>query len=159
MLPKTQLSERPPATLNGNPHARATWSRLIELYGSLDGTLVTAFDENVLVLFCKVESVLAELLTLRAETKKQWVHHSKILAKMKPKPDQFKNYFNALAACNALLQRYQGLDARADGKRKLLHDLARSLYLSPRSRVGVSPQEKPPKEPPDEMTRLLEGSD
>ena len=157
MLPKTQLSKKPPSALKGNAYASAMWTRLIELYSGVDGTIITAFDEDLLVVFCKVESELSEILSLRDETKKAWEKHTKLLGKINPKPDQLKDYYAALGAASALLQRWQGLDARLDGKRKLLYSLAQSLYLTPRSRAGAPPPEKPPEEPESEMGKLLDG--
>lgn len=74
---------------------------------------------------------------------------------MKPKPGQRQDYVNALTQANALLQRFQGMDARMDGKRKLVFALAQSLYLTPRSRAGVAPTEKEPEEPKSEMEKML----
>jgi hypothetical protein len=48
------------------------------------------------------------------------------------------------------------MDARLDGKRKLLHSIAQSLYLTPRSRAGVAPPEKEPEKPKSEMDELLD---
>jgi hypothetical protein len=79
----------------------------------------------------------------------------KILNTINPKADQLKDYFNALAQANALLQRFQGMDARLDGKRKLIYALAQSLYLTPRSRAGVAPTEKEPDEPGGEIEKYI----
>jgi hypothetical protein len=75
---------------------------------------------------------------------------------MNPKNDALKDYFNALAQANALLQRFQGMDARLDGKRKMVFALAQSMYLTPRSRAGVAPPEKPPEKPKSKMGGLLD---
>ena len=56
---------------------------------------------------------------------------------------------------NELYTKWQGADARLDGKRKLLHDLEKSLYLTPRSRAGVEPPTKEPDVPKSEMEGLL----
>jgi phage terminase small subunit len=47
------------------------------------------------------------------------------------------------------------MDARLDGKRKLLHTLSQSLYLTPRSRAGVAPEQKEPEHDDDPMDKLL----
>ena len=57
---------------------------------------------------------------------------------------------------NALVARLIGIDARLDGKRKLEHTLAQSLYLTPRARAGVAPADRKPPEPANEMAALLE---
>ena len=64
-----------------------------------------------------------------------------------PKYESFKNYLRLLEQYGALLARLQGIDARLDGKRKLIHLLAQSLYLTPRSRAGVVPPQKEEEEP------------
>lgn len=155
MLPKTLLTIKPPSALNGHRIAKSIWERLVGLYFETEGTIVTAFDADILVKYCLAEEELIELLKLRNEIKKLWDHHLKILGKMKPKADELKPYFEALAQANALLQRFQGMDARMDGKRKMIVTIAQSLYLTPRSRAGVAPTEKEPEQPKDPMDSLL----
>ena len=155
-MPKTSISKTAPAALKGHAHAAATWRRLVGLYFETEGTIITAFDTDLLIKYCLAEEELMELLKMRSEIKKLWTIHTKILNAMKPKADDLKDYFNALSQANALLQRFQGMDARLDGKRKLVVAIAQSLYLTPRSRAGVAPQEKPPEKPKSEMGGLLD---
>ena len=144
MTPSTPISKEPPSVLKGHKYASAVWVRLLELYLGVDGTIISAFDEDLLIKYCLGEEEIFELMTLRTEIKQLWTKHSAILAKLNPKPDQLKDYFKALEQANALLQRFQGIDARLDGKKKLLHSLAQSLYLTPRARSGATPTEKEP---------------
>jgi len=155
LTPKTALTVKPPAALKGHAAARETWIRLVGLYLETQGTIVTAFDADILIKYCLAEEELLELYKIRGEIKKTWDKHAKWLDKLKPTNENLKDYFNALSQANALLQRFQGMDARMDGKRKLVFALAQSLYLTPRSRAGVAPPEKGPEEPEDEMDRLL----
>ena len=155
LMPKSALTKKPPSALKGHKQASSLWRELVGLYGETAGTIITAFDKELLVKYCLAEEELTELFALRGEIKKLWTKHAKILANMKPKADNLKDYFNALAQANALLQRFQGMDARMDGKRKLVFSLAQSLYLTPRSRAGVAPPEKEPEEPQDDMDKLL----
>jgi phage terminase small subunit len=155
--PTTQLTLKPPDALKGHAHARETWRRIVGLYFETQGTIITAFDADVLVKYCLAEEELDELFALRAEIKKAWTTHNKWLSKLKPTGENLKDYFNALTVASALIQRFQGMDARLDGKRKLIFTLAQSLYLTPRSRAGVAPPEKDPEEPQDEMSKLLDG--
>jgi hypothetical protein len=74
---------------------------------------------------------------------------------MKPTAAHIKDYLGALFQANALLQRYQGMDARLDGKRKLVFTLAQAMYLTPRSRAGVAPKQKEEEQPKNEMEELL----
>lgn len=156
LVPKTALTIKPPSALDGHRHARAVWKRLIGLFLETQGTIITAFDADLLVKYCLAEEELSELFALRGEIKTLWSAHSKVLTGMQPTAETMKDYFNALAQANALLQRFQGMDARMDGKRKLVFSLAQSLYLTPRSRAGVAPPEKDPEQPKSEMGGLLD---
>jgi hypothetical protein len=157
MLPKTPLSTKPPARLMGHVAAMETWTRLIKLYQSTKGTMIVcAFDEDVLCTYSLCEAELVELFKLRSEVKDLWDAHSKLLARFKPRTDQLQEYVGLLAQAGALLKRYQGIDARLDGKRKLLHALSQALYLNPRSRAGVSPAEKEPEPRPSTMSKILD---
>ena len=155
MVPTTKLGPKPPSALHGKKYASAGWKRLLSLYDETQGTIITAFDEDILIKYFLAEEELVQLANLRNSIFKLWEAHLKLLQKLKPDKDNLKDYFNALAQANALLQRFQGMDARLDGKRKLVFALAQSLYLTPRSRAGVAPQEKEPDEAPSEMDDLL----
>jgi len=156
MKPKTKLDSKPPAALTGHKHASAVWTRLLSLYKETKGEIITAFDANELIKYCLAEEELLELSALRKTIFKVWDTHLKWLNKLKPNNKNLRDYFNALAQANALLQRFQGIDARLDGKRKLIHSLAQSLYLTPRSRAGVAPTEKEPEQPKSPMDNLLD---
>lgn len=155
MEPKTALKLTPPAQLHGHKTAALIWKRLVGLFFEAEGTIVTAFDADLLVKYCMAEEELIELFELRGEIKKMWDIHVKLLNKVKPNAENMKEYFNALAQANALLQRFQGMDARLDGKRKLVFALAQSLYLTPRSRAGVAPTEKEPEAPESEIEKHI----
>jgi phage terminase small subunit len=147
MTPATQLDLKPPALLQKRKHARATWSRLIGLYQEVDGTIVTAFDADLLTKYCILEEECLWLEGKRAQVDQNANRIDKLL-KNKEKAKEFdaEGYVAMLQQYNALNARVQGLDARLDGKRKLLHDLSKSLYLTPRSRAGVAPTGKPKEE-------------
>lgn len=143
MTPTTELTVSPPPELRGHKHAAAAWKRLIKLYAETEGTIVTAFDADLLAKYCLLEEECVTLEEIRDEQLTDLDGVKKRLSKMgKPKTDDIKEYIALLEQKNALLARYQGLDARLDGKRKLLHALAQSLYLTPRSRAGVDPKRK-----------------
>ena len=154
--PKTSISKTAPTALKGHARAVTTWRRLVGLYFETEGTIITAFDEDLLIKYCLAEEELGQLYKIRGEILKLWTTHSKKVLTIKPDPKQLNNYYNALAQANALLQRFQGMDARLDGKRKMVVLIAQSLYLTPRSRAGVAPQEKPPEMPKSEMGDLLD---
>jgi len=156
MTPTTQLTLQPPALLRGHKHATATWKELIGLYQETDGQIVTAFDSWLLAKYCLLEEEAIELDALRRSVLDDYEAVSMQLSKIKPKADNFKEYGNLLEQKVALLTRYQGFDARLDGKRKFLVDMAQQLYLTPRSRAGVAPKEKEKPKPKNGMGALLD---
>lgn len=155
MTPQTELSRKPPATLHGHKTATATWKRVVSLYYEVEGQIVTAFDEDILVKYCLLEEELLDLAKRRKELLDAFDHAKAAAKRIKPSPDNLKEYVAMWKTVNGLSARAQGLDARLDGKRKLLHTLSQSLYLTPRSRAGVAPPTKAPEETPDPMEDLL----
>lgn len=152
--PKTQISAKPPAMLKGHKIACAVWTRTIKLYGETQGTLITAFDETLLMRYCLAVDDLSWWKGLRDEVEKTYRAAKKKLANAKT--DDMQAYYNALSQVNALLARLQGFDARLDGKGKYILSLEQSLYLTPRSRAGAAPEEKEPEKPKSEMDNLLD---
>ena len=152
MMPETKLTAAVPAALKKYKHAAAVWRKLIKLYGQIDGVIVTAFDENMIVKYCKLEEEVLQLEKIREITAGDYDAQAKAARKMKG-----EDAWKAWVVVNALSQRLQGWDARLDGKRKLLHTLEQSLYMTPRSRAGVAPPEKEHREPDDPMAALLDG--
>lgn len=157
LTPKTAITAAVPARLRGTTHAQAaaTWKRVINLYLETEGKIITAFDQDLLIKYCLLEEELIELEKLRKQIKEDWEANNKTAKKIKPNPDTLKDWVNMWNVVNALFQRFQGIDARLDGKRKLLHTLSQSLYLTPRSRAGVAPAEKEPPVDDDPMSALL----
>ena len=144
MRPRTELTVDVPRQLSGrdNAYAADVWKRIVSLYAEIDGKIATAFDADLLVKYALLEQELRELADMRKAVKKDLDDNKKVVAKIKPNEKTLKEYVRLWEIVNALFSRYQGLDARLDGKRKLLHSLAQSLYLTPRSRAGVDPKRK-----------------
>lgn len=159
MTPVTQLTLQPPKLLNRHKHATATWKELIGLYQETEGQIVTAFDAWLLAKYCLLEEEVIWLEALRDAVLADYKKVSKQLDKMKPKADDYKVYGSLLEQKVALLTRYQGFDARLDGKRKFLVDMAQQLYLTPRSRAGAVPKEKEKPKAKNDMDALLDGED
>ncbi len=148
MTPTTQLSTEPPPLLQKHRTARGVWSRLMELYLGVQGTLITAFDQDLLIVYCLLEEECIWLEGKRAEVDQLSRRVNKLMAtKEKAKQLDGETYTALLQQYSGLLTRVQGLDARLDGKRKLIHSLAQSLFLTPRSRAGVAPARREPAEP------------
>lgn len=155
MTPTTQLTRKAPERLRGHAPAQATWKRIVGLYLELDGTIATAFDVDLLTKYCLLTEEVVELEKLRAEMKRDYDEQRKAAKKIKPNADNLKDYLALWTIVNALGTKFQGMDARLDGKRKLMHSLEQSLYLTPRSRAGVAPQAKEPEDAPSEMDDVL----
>ena len=155
LTPRTQLLVRPPANLKGHITARKHWTRLIGLYGEVDGVIATAFDQDLLIKYCLILEECDWLANIRRDIEKTYRAANMKLTKAKPHPDDLDVYYKALGQVNALLARLQGFDARLDGKRKLALALEQSLYLTPRSRAGVAPPEKEKEPEPTGMEKLL----
>lgn len=155
LTPKTELTLKYPPALNKHKVAIETWKRIVGLYLEVEGKIATSFDSDILAKYCLLEEELIELSEMRAVIKKEWETNLKQANKIKPTAETLKDWVKMWDIVNALFQRFQGIDARLDGKRKLLHTLSQSLYLTPRARAGVEPPMKPEPEPPSEMENLL----
>lgn len=161
VTPKTALTATPPAELTGHPRAIAVWRHTLKLYGETEARIVTAFDQGILIDYCKAVEELVELDELRAgslESHTLMVKSLKALtAKLKKKDAK-----TVLAEQMAITEKLEmimaqiiKLDGRIDRKRALIHTLRQSLYLTPRSRAGVAPAERE-EEIRDEMSKLLD---
>ncbi|MBI5933277.1 MAG: hypothetical protein HY867_06180 [Chloroflexi bacterium] len=162
VIPSTVLTLRAPAPLTGHPAASATWKRMIALQNQTkaaqDGKpIITAFDEDLLVKYCLLEEEVLELAKMRKQMRTDWEENQKAAKKIKPKAETLKTWVQMWDVVNGMFQRFQGMDARLDGKRKLLHSIAQSLYITPRSRAGMAIPEAGPEEPKSEMDDLLNG--
>lgn len=161
LTPRTALSIKPPASLNGHKEAVAVWKYTLKLYGETQGTIVTGFDLGIMTDYCLMVEQLVELETLRRQSFDSCALVRKslnaITAKIKAK--DAKQILAEQLAVNekleSILDLIIKLDARIDRKRSLIHTLRQSLYLTPRSRAGVAPTEREEEEK-DEMTKLLE---
>jgi phage terminase small subunit len=161
LKPTTKLTTTPPGALNGHAQAKEVWKRTIGLYLETKGEIITAFDQDLLVKYCLAEEELKQLAAIREAVLGIWNVHVKVLESFKSvkkiKSEDLNYYYKALKEANASLQRFQGMDARLDGKRKMSLAMEQSLYLTPRSRAGVAPEEKDPDEPQSEMDNLIDG--
>jgi phage terminase small subunit len=156
MTPRTQLKLAAPTRLKGHAQATATWKRIVGLYSEIDGVIATSFDEDLLIKYCLLEEEVLELAKMRKTMRDDWESNQKTAKKIKPNSETLKIWVQMWDVVNGMYQRFQGMDARLDGKRKLLHTLSQSLYLTPRSRAGVAPPEKEPEKPKSKMDELLE---
>lgn len=155
MTPRTELPIKPPDALKGHKLAAATWTRVVGLFHEVEGKIATSFDADLLVKYCLLEEEVVELALLRKTIRKEWENELKAAKKIKATDKNLKEWVAMWGIVNALFARFQGMDARLDGKRKLLHTLSQSLYLTPRSRAGVEPPTKESDKPKSEMEKIL----
>ena len=157
VTPKYELPQVPPAQLKGDIE-RATWQETVILYFTLDARIISQLDRGLLLDFCVATQQLAEIDQLRQKTMKNYLQAQQALDRAY---DREENDAKALASLkqtvNWDLDEIIKLDGRADNKRKLLHTLRQSLYLTPRSRAGYVPPEKPPKEPRSKEEEIIDG--
>jgi hypothetical protein len=156
MTPRTQLKLTIPTRLKGHVQASATWKRIVGLYSEIDGVIATSFDEDLLIKYCLLEEEVLELAKMRKTMHEDWDTNRKAAKKMKQNAENFKAWIQMWDVVNAMFQRFQGMDARLDGKRKLLLALSQSVYLTPRSRAGVAPPEKELEKQKSAMDDLLD---
>lgn len=154
MKPRTRLDIAAPARLSGHKTAIAQWKKTIGLYQETEAEIATAFDENLLIDYCLIVEELPRLEKLRDEMQEAWSAELKTVKRMKNGDEKIKQW----GVVNALYQNFKGMDARVDGKRKLKHEAETKLYLTPRSRAGVAPPEKPKEPPKSGIESLIDGN-
>jgi len=165
MTPKKKLSESVPAALSNNQIAAREWRKLIRLYNSIDADIVSKLDMGMLLDYCMLVEQMVELDELRKAAVDGWRAAQRVLEaiqrRINENPDadiDLKGFAKAQEAVNWAYDKIIKVDGRVDRKRALLLQLRQSLYLTPRSRAGVAPADKPKEEPEDEMTMLLKSS-
>jgi len=156
LSPQSRLSVAAPARLRGHTKAIGVWKRTIGLYLEIDGEIATAFDQDLLIKYCLLEEEASNLEKMRDQIHDDWEVNQKAAKKIKPSDDNLETWVKMWGVVNAMFQRFQGMDARLDGKRKLLLAIAQSLYLTPRSRAGVAPPEREAEAPKSAMGALLD---
>jgi hypothetical protein len=163
VTPARRLPESLDATLTGHPIAAREWRRLMKIYNSLDAEIVSRLDMGMLLDYCILIEQLEELDMLRASAVAEWKALKKIIDDVKKKIDEnpdekidLKQFTKAAEAVNWAYNKIITTDGRVDRKRALIFQLRQSLYLTPRSRAGVAPTEKPKEEPASDLDRLLD---
>jgi hypothetical protein len=157
LQPREPLRLKPPARLTGHPVASTLWRRMIAMYNGLGAEIVTRLDQDMLVDYCLLDEQSGEMDRLRAAAMKNYERAQRTLDRTAEKGEfDLKLLIKWQDSVNCSLGEVVKLDARVDRKRALLHDLRQSLYLTPRSRAGVAPPEKPPKEPKSEMAKIID---
>jgi hypothetical protein len=160
VTPKTELTITPPAELRGKKIACKVWTRVIELQLETEAAqagkpMITAFDERTLITYAKA---CQEELTLEAKLSKLDEAQENLYRKVKqvkPTKDNYRDWVSMWQQFNGLTSNFKGMSARLDAHRSAMHELAKSMYLTPSSRAGATPPTKGPEEPQSEMEKLL----
>lgn len=150
LTPKFPLMLRAPAKLIGAV-ARTKWKETVALYFSLDARIVSVLDRGLLEDYCATCGQLAEIDNLRAKALANYFQSQKKLDKIKARLEEIdpKKVLQLINAVNWQMDLIIKLDGRTDRKRALLHTMRQSLYLTPRSRAGMIPDDKLPEKPDD----------
>jgi hypothetical protein len=152
MRPTTELSGRVPVALHGHKLAQRVWKRMISIYEEMDAQIVSKLDEDMLVDYCLVMEELVDLDRLHLLSMSVFEQLDERVRDLYSGTDELMPLLKQLTL---LLKEIKSIDARSDRKRTFLHKLRQSLYLTPRSRAGVTPDGKAPEEAADPMEALL----
>jgi hypothetical protein len=146
MVPTELLSVDVPHALEGEryKYAAKAWKRCVSLYLDLQSAIATPLDENLLVKYCKAEQQFIEMEKLRDEKINEWEVARGKANKIKLTGDakQLKEWRQMWELINDMERVITVLDARLDAKGKYIHSMQQSLYLTPRSRAGVTPSKR-----------------
>lgn len=150
LTPRRRLPESEPVALKKHPVAAREWRRLIAMYNELDAEIVSRLDMGMLLDYCMLLEQTEELDELRKASVDGWRSAQKMLeafqerGKDDPEAESIdiKTWIKAQEAVNWAYDKIIKVDGRVDRKRALLLQLRQSLYLTPRSRAGVTPAEK-----------------
>ena len=158
LTPKDPLTVVAPARVTGKI-ARAVWRETISLYDSLDVRIVNLLDVGMLTDYCIASEQLVQIDKLRATAMASYDKSQRALGRMLQRKKDFdpKDLGRLLDHVDSSLEMIIKLDGRADRKRDLLHKYRQSLMLTPRSRGGVTPNEKPKEQQQSEMGRIIDG--
>lgn len=153
--PVRTLPVSPPAQIKDRPGAQVAWRYLMRRFGETEGEIVTGFDLHLLINFCVAIEQLAQLNMMRDAAYDAWLElakkHKELLSK-ELADDAVFMAVKVVGAFDAVIK----LDGRIDRKVDLLHKLAQSLYLTPRSRAGVAPTRREAEAQPDELEELMD---
>jgi hypothetical protein len=156
--PKMELTLTAPGRLKSCKGAGAKWKQMIKMYRRLDAAIVSGLDQDLIVDVCILDTQLEEMDQMRAAAVKNYANAQKILdrkaAKDEIDPKVLIKWQDSLNSAEGMIVK---IDARVDRKRALLLSLYQSLYLTPRSRAGVVPPEKPPEKEKTDMEKFLDG--
>lgn len=157
VTPKKRLPENAPRELDGMIIAAREWRRLMRLYNSLDADIVSRLDLGMMVDYCTLVEQLDQLDKMRTAMLANWEDLQTVINEMREEGvSDVKVFADAVDKAGWAFEKVVKVDQRVDRKRALVLQLRQSLYLTPRSRAGVAPQEKPKEEQKSDLDALLD---
>jgi len=163
VTPKRRLPDNEPKELEDHPTAAREWRRLMRLYNSLEADIVSRLDMGMLLDYCILLEQLSELDELRQAALREWRNMQAIVDDLEsvceeePEGCDRKELMKAVERAGYAFERIVKVDGRVDRKRALILSLRQSLYLTPRSRAGVTPQDKQKEAVKSDLDALLDG--
>lgn len=143
-----------PVAIKDDKVAAAVWRKMVRAFNRLESKVIDSLDRDLLIDYCMVMSQIAVLDGMREDVKLLSSTYKAILAKAADEPG---NVVFMRETADKLLEsndRILKLDARVDQKRKLAFAYRQSMFMTPRSRTGVTPTRKEDA-PTDPMADLL----
>ncbi len=151
ITPRLRLRIRPPARLRDHQVAAELWSQTVGFFAGLDVTLVNRADTGLILDYCVLTEQLQEMDKLRKDALRRY---NRAVEKL---PNAMDTETKA-KILEGMKDIFLKIDSRVDKKRKLLLELRQALFMTPRSRAGVNPPAREPKQPPSEMARIIDGT-
>ncbi len=144
MTPKGKLPLTPPAELRADPVARREWRKLARLFNELQAQILTRLDLGMLEEYCRLKSRFEDIAGLREKTR---ILLGELLKAYEDRDAPVSEKLELLKPIRSAQIDLNKLDMAMNSTGRLLMDLAKALYLLPRSRGGVTPPPKPEDEP------------
>lgn len=154
LRPARQLPTNAPAALKDMKVAAETWRRTMREYNSAKGEIVTRFDLDLLLDYCVLAEQVAELDQMRSDARQLYKY---LIKKNKEMRDEGQVAESVMMSdkIQSMMDHIIKLDSRVDRKRDLMFKMRQHLYLTPRSRAGVAPEQKRKEKEVDPLEAFL----
>jgi hypothetical protein len=122
LMQGSQLPRNPPASLTGMTFARAAWRSLMREHRKLPGELLSGLDKSFVIGYCLAIEARARALDLEGAVNNRYLEGTSDLKEL--------------------------LSVRAELRQatRLVSDLEKQIYGTPKSRAGVTPEPRKPEE-------------
>jgi hypothetical protein len=142
------LPKAPPAELKGMPAAQRAWRKLMKAHAQLPGALFNGLDRGFLIGYCLAVAARQRALDLEVEIWKA-LHNGHASDQMDIPKTQDGGAINddgnqivdgGILSGNIELQDLLKVRAELRMSIRLVSDMEKQLYASPKSRGGISPE-------------------